>query len=173
MPRPLIYFFAGAALLLVLLPLLRSVLASPPSASALTDRGYEALGKGNHAEAMEAFERALESLRPADPQYVRAKMGAVEAWIRADASKARKEFLELATSQPEEIGSREYAAVASKMAAAKQFVAAIDVLDAGIQAHPEDPKLKATMDEVKAAAQKAGDPDAVKKLISLGYLGGE
>jgi len=157
-------------LALLLVPLGLAACSGSSDPTELTDQGYAALGKGDYPAAMEAFKDALAKLQPSDPGFVRAKMGEIEAWIRADANKAHDEFLELARSHPEEVGSREYGTVANKMVAAQQFMTAIDVLDAGIKAHAEDPKLKATMDEVKAAAQKAGDPEAIKKLQSLGYL---
>jgi hypothetical protein len=135
-----------------------------------TDEGYAALGKSDWSAAASSFEQALKGLSPTDPGFKRAKMGHVEALIHLDAKSSEQEFLALARGNPELIGSDEYRTVASKMTSAKQYLPAIGVLDAGLKANPEDPKLMAVLEKVKSEAQKSNDAGALDALKGLGYL---
>lgn len=134
--------------------------------SEMTDAGYAALGAGDHTAAVESFEGALASLEPGSPDYLRAKMGEIEALIHVDAARARDEFL----SESEAFGEAQYATVGSKMTSAKKFNEAIAVLDAGMKRFSESPKLKAMLDQVALEAQKSGNSDALDALKGLGYL---
>lgn len=134
--------------------------------AAMTDEGYAALGAGDHRAAVESFEGALATLEPGSPDYMRAKMGEIEALIHVDAARAKTEFLE----QGESFSEAQYATVGSKMTSAKKFQEAIAVLDAGMKRFSESPKLKAMLDQVAVEAEKSGNSDALESLKGLGYL---
>jgi hypothetical protein len=138
--------------------------------SKLTESGYAALGKSDWKSARSEFQKALAAMQTTDPRYLRAKMGEVEALVHLDAAKARDEFLATARGMSSRVGPKEYIAVASKLTSERKFMDAIGVLEAGLEAHSEDLKLKAVGDRIKEEATKAGDDKALEALRGLGYL---
>jgi hypothetical protein len=158
---------------LLLLPLLLAPACSGSSdPKDLTEAGYAALGASDSKGALAEFDKALAEIGndTSHPQFLRAKLGAIEAKIRLDPEAAKREFLELSASMPSKITARDFSTLGGKFASAKQFMAAIDLLDAGMKAHSESPELKALQENSKSAAEKAGDDGALKKLSGLGYI---
>ena len=131
----------------------------------LTNDGYAALGSGDHQGALDSFQSALAGLDPAAPEFMRAKMGEIEALTHLDADGARDALIGMG----DQAGEAEYSKVAGNLTAERHFSQAIDVLDAGIKRHGESPKLKALLDKVRVEAEKS-DPAALEKLKGLGYL---
>jgi len=154
----------GLAALLMTLPLACGGGAGDPKA--LNDEGMAALNSGDHEGALTRFESALAALEPGDPQYLRAKMGAIGALTHLDPDKARETLLGLG----DQAGANEYSKVASDLTTEGHFMQAIDVLDAGVKRYGESPKLKQMLDLVKAEAEKSGSSEALEKLKGLGYL---
>lgn len=136
----------------------------------LTSAGAQALNSSHHREALSKFEAALEQMDEGHTHYLKAKLGAIEARIYVDADAAKAEFLALALALPDRIGAKDYRAIGGRMTDAKKYSQAIDILDAGIKAFPEDDKMKPYMDAVTKAAQADGDSGALDKLAGLGYL---
>lgn len=136
----------------------------------LTDEGYAALGKSDWKGAQADFNSALETLKPSDPGYLRAKMGWIEAAIYTEPGKAKDEFLALAAGMSQQVKSSDYISVASKLTGERKFSEAIAVLESGLKAHSEDPKVRAVGEAIKKAAEKAGDNASLEALKSLGYL---
>ncbi len=132
----------------------------------LTNDGYAALGSGDHAGAVESFEAALADLEPGTPEFMRAKMGEVEALIHLDAGRAQDQFLAVGSSASE----ADYATIGQKMTKAGAFESAIAVLDSGMKRFSESTKLKGLIDQVKVEAEKSGDAGALDSLKGLGYL---
>ena len=155
---------------LLALPLLAASCAGAKDPAALTDQGYAELQAGDWADARASFEKALEDLDPADPQFVRAKLGQVEALVKLEPEAARDEFVSLAKAQPGRIEAKDFSFVAGKLTAERAFQPAIDVLHMGLTAHAESPKLHEVLESVKEQAQKTGDSAAIAQLKSLGYL---
>jgi hypothetical protein len=135
------------------------------------DDGYVALGKSDWKAAQSDFDAALATLKSTDAGYLRAKLGQIEALIHLDAAKAKQEFLALAKGMSSQVEPKHFIAVASNLTSEKKYVDAVDVLEAGLNAHSEDPKLRAVGEEIKKAASKAGDDKALAALKGLGYLG--
>jgi len=139
-----------------------------------TDAGYSALNKGDAKGAQAEFDQALAALKSTDAGYLRAKMGSIEALIEtnteASTAKAKDEFIALAAGMSSQVKSSDYINVSSKLANKQRFGDAIKVLEAGLKAHAEDPKVKAVGEKIKELASKAGDNEALKALSGLGYL---
>ncbi len=74
----------------------------------------------------------------------------------------------LAAGWPENLGAAQYAASADQLRAAGQGAAAIDVLDLGLKRFPDDPNLRAQIEQAK----QASGPDSAEqdRLRSLGYI---
>lgn len=136
----------------------------------LTDEGYAALGKSDWKGAQTDFAAALEGLKSTDPGFLRAKLGWIEAAVYTDPAKAKDEFLALAGGMNLQIKSSDYIAVASKLTGERKFPEAIAVLESGLKAHAEDPKVRAVGEAIKKAAEKAGDNAALEALKGLGYM---
>lgn len=138
----------------------------------LTSEGQAALGSGDVKEALGKFQAALEIIGDDKfhAEYLEAKMGAIEANATLDPEKARKEFLELARSLPENVDDRDYNRVATRMAEGS-LPQAIKLLEAGMEAHPESPHLAKLRDTLGQRAEQSDDPEALKALEGLGYVG--
>jgi hypothetical protein len=134
--------------------------------ASLTDDGYAALGSSDYEGALGSFQSALAGLDPAEPGFMRAKMGEIDALTHLDPDGARDAILGIG----DRAGEAEYSKVASDLTAEGHYIQAIDVLDGGVKRHGESPKLKALLEKVRAEAEKSGSSDALDKLKGLGYL---
>ncbi len=139
---------------------------------ALSESGYEALGSSDYEGALADFESALVAIGDdtSHAEYVGAKLGAVEARIHLDAAAAKDEFLELAKGMPSQITDKDFSLIGGKFANAKEYSAAIAVLDAGMKTFSESPALVALKDNIAAAAERDGDEAALSEMAGLGYL---
>ncbi len=158
--------------------LLAALLASSCGSSdpaELTKQGYAQLNTGDAKSALASFEKAIEAIGSdqAHANYVRAHLGAAEATIATDAVRAKDRFLELARALPSRVTDADYSLFGSKLAGQKQYLPAIDVMDAGLKAHSESPHLVAFRDQLVQQASSAGDSAAIAKLRQMGYLGGD
>jgi predicted Zn-dependent protease len=140
---------------------------------ALTDKGYAELGSGDYPAAVASFEEALAALGTdtGKPEWLRAKMGAIQARTRTDADRAAKEFLDLAAGNPGRITDKDYSVVGGRLGEAKKVDQAITVLQAGMQAYPESPHLQVLLSQLGDMAKSSGSPEALDKLKGLGYVG--
>jgi tetratricopeptide (TPR) repeat protein len=138
---------------------------------ALTDSGAAALNSGNPKQALSDFDQALEHMDPANPDFLRAKIGRCQALARTDAARAQTEFLALAKDPAAKVGEQDYATVALDLVKSNAIGPAVAIAEAGIRRYPESPTMKNLRDKVGDAAKKANDPDAMKKLKGLGYAG--
>ena len=136
------------------------------SPAELTNRGYQTLNGGDPGGALTTFREALAGLEPSNPDYLRAKMGEVEALIQVNPEEARDVFLRLGS----QVDDGHYTTVASKMTSAKAYEPAITVLDVGVKRFGESPKLLEMLKRVREEAEKSGDEGALKALEGLGYL---
>jgi hypothetical protein len=159
-----------APLLWISLALLSACGGKDPKA--LTEAGYDALGASDYGSAAAAFEGALGEIGSdtANPHFLRAKLGLIEARIRIDAAAAKREFLDLAASMPSRITDKDFSYFGQKFATASEYMAAVEVLDAGMKVHAESPALQQLVDLIKTSAEKAGDTDALASLAGLGYI---
>jgi hypothetical protein len=169
--RLLTAFAPGFAPGLALCALMLVSCGGNASPAELTNDGYAALGKSDWKGAAGDFDRALAGLKTTDADYLRAKLGLIEALVHTDAPKAKSEFLALAAGTPSPVTSKNFVVVASKLAGERKFSDAIDVIEVGKQMYPEDTKLNEVGKALAKAASKAGDSEAEKRLKGLGYLG--
>ena len=154
-----------ALALALTLPLTACSSGSDPKA--LTDEGQRALGQSDHAAALASFEGALASMgTDSHPQYMRAKLGAVEALAVIDPARAQTEFLALATAAG--LGANDYNSAAGWLASSHNFEQSLEVVHAGLEAFPEHAALEAVLARVVEASQD--DPALQSKLQGLGYL---
>jgi tetratricopeptide (TPR) repeat protein len=142
---------------------------------ALADAGSKALNSGKYEEAAESFEKALGALGgdTANPLWMQAKLGSIKARTRFDATRAKNEFLELAKASPSKVTDSDYNLIASKLGDAGKIDEAIEILEVGKKAYPESPHLDALGNELVKKASESGESDAIDKLRSLGYVGGD
>lgn len=158
-------------------PLFALVLAlagcGPGDPRALTNAGKAALASGDAAKAEQQFREALAGLKPGDPDYARAGIGRIQALVRLDAKRAKDEFLAWAQANRSSVGEEDYSLVVSELLRRENTLEAIEVMDAGIKAFPESPRMAAVKKEVAEQAQKAKDPAALQKMKGLGYIGGD
>jgi hypothetical protein len=141
----------------------------------LTDEGTKALDSGDYADAAKSFDAAVAALGPdtANPEWLRAKLGAIHARTQLDAGKAKDDFLALAAANPDKITADHFNRVASRLGTAKKLDEAIAVLDAGKKAFPGTKHLDALGKELVRSAKESGDAAALDSLKGLGYVGGD
>lgn len=136
----------------------------------LTQDAYADLGRSDYSGALAKFQSALKELQPADPEYVEAKLGEIEAWCYVDGPKAKDEFLTYAKAAPDNVTPRDFKKVASNLTSAHKFEPAIAVLAAGLERYPKDESVRKLGETIKVEATKVGDEAALGALKGLGYL---
>ena len=134
-----------------------------------TLEGYAALSGGDDATAAELFASALDAMDPSHPSYERARLGLVEANVERHPSVAAEEFLALA-AESDSIDASEYARIGRLLADAGASIEAGSVVNAGIEAYPDEASLAAVHAIVQARAKEVNDPAQRAALESLGYL---
>lgn len=161
------------AFVLATLVLLLPACGGASDPKALTDKGYAELSSGNHPAAVASFEEALAALGTdaSKPEWLRAKMGLIQARTQTDAGRAANEFLEFAAGNPSRVTDKEFSVVGGRLAEAKKLEEAYLVLDAGMRAHPESPQLQVLRQQVGKLAESSGSSEMLEKLKGLGYVG--
>jgi hypothetical protein len=161
-----------AVSILCLLPLASCAGGDPKN---LTDEGAKALNSGDYEAAAKSFDKALAELGgdTTHPDWLRAKMGAIQARTQTDATKAKNEFLELARASPSKVTPDHFNLIGSRLGNAGHLTEANDVLEAGMAMHPESPHLKTLLVELGKKAESSGDAAVLEKLKGLGYVGGD
>ncbi len=132
------------------------------------DEARQALAESRYADAVAAADAGLGGT--ADDVTVwgleLVKLEALARAGRGDETLAQLQLL--AAARPEQIPASQYTATAGQLRAAEQAVAAIQVLDLGLQRFPDEPTLVALIEEAKAAP--APGSDELEMLKSLGYV---
>lgn len=134
-----------------------------------TSEGFAALGKGDAKTALSKFDAALVGLDATNPEFLRASLGRCEALAKTDGEAAKKAFLELVDKVPAQIGEDDYGLVCSRLIEGGFTVTAVEVMHEGNQRFKGSKKMATILEAVKAAAERASDPAALKALEGLGY----
>ncbi len=136
----------------------------------LTRAGYSQLNSGNAQAAQTSFERALTSLQPGDPDYVRASLGLAQVLAAQDPARAKQLFLDLSAKGLVQEG--DFRLVAGALVSARHFEEATALVQVGMTAFPESPRMAELRDYVGDSALKMGSevPAALK---GLGYVGSD
>lgn len=137
----------------------------------LIDDGSKALNSGDYRAAASSFDEALAALDASSPEWLRAKLGGIQARTQIDGVKAMDEFLQLAKASPGKVTAEHFNLIGSRLGDASKLTEATKVLEVGMEMHPESPHLKALLAELGKKAEASGDPEALKNLKSLGYIG--
>lgn len=132
--------------------------------------GQDALGRGNHAAALEHFDAALEKLPPEDSRWLPAKLGQIGALARVDGERAESESLALLTSHHEALGERGARALVIALVDGGAFEAAFEFLKATVPIWPSSEALDAAWGAVEMRAARSASPDQLKDLRGLGYV---
>ncbi|MEQ1892696.1 MAG: hypothetical protein ABL998_09160 [Planctomycetota bacterium] len=156
------------------LTLVLSLAASCGGASdpkTLTNEGSAALSAGKYSEAVKSFEAALAGMDSANPDWMHAKVGLVEALVHSDPARAKSEFLALAGGTASKLTDRHFSEVASTFAQAGKIADASEILKAGMAMHPESPQLTKLLESLGDLAKASGDAQTLESLKGLGYAG--
>lgn len=138
---------------------------------ALTAAGAKALNSGDPKGAIASFDRALEGMKPNDPDFLRASIGRCQALARTEPARARTDFLELAKAHPERVREPEFVAVAMELASRGSIGDASAIAEEGMKRFPNAAEMLALRDRIGDAAKEAGDPESLKAMKGLGYTG--
>lgn len=138
---------------------------------ALTDRATTAVMSGDWKGGLADFDAALAHMDATSPVYIRASVGRCKALAHLQPTSGKDAFLALVKSQGSKLETQDFQIVASEYVVARQFSDAIDVMHAGMEMFPANPKMVAIKDFVVAESRKAGDPALDAKLRGLGYIG--
>ncbi len=150
----------------ILLPGLLVLAACSGSSNPQKD-AFVALNSREYSAAVGYFDQALEGLDETDNKYLDLVLGKCEALAATDADGAKALFL--ATTATHELVFRDYNVLVSRLATAKAFDQAIDILAHGKDAFPsEEAKLKQMAESIKTLIK--GNPAALERLRGLGYL---
>lgn len=161
----------STALLLSLALLLPACGGSDPAE--LTHSGNAALGSGDFEGALADFEGALAAIGSdtSHPEYVRAKLGAIEAETKLDPAKAKVDFLKLADALPERVNDRDFNRIGGRLGDAGHIGEAIALAEAGKERYPDSAHLDTLIERLGDQAKAGGDSEALEALRGLGYVG--
>lgn len=161
-----------STLLCVALPLLTAGCGGSDPAE-LTSSATRALGVGDFAGARAGFDEALQAIgeNPAHPDYLRAKMGAIEARTKDAPDEAVAMFLALAKKLPEQVGAADYSRVGGRLGDGGNFDQAIQLASAGKEAFPDSAPLDKLIQDLGDKAKESGSSEALEALKGLGYVG--
>ncbi len=134
--------------------------------------GLAALQASDYAGAVSSFDQALAGLGSDASASERREISLArcEALSYVDGAKAEAAFKAICTEHSD-IGVNEYSLIAGAMISGKAMVNAVTVVDLGVKAFPDDPKMAKLLENVKQAA--ANDSAAMDALQGMGYLGGD
>lgn len=139
--------------------------------AALSQEGFQELGAGDFEAAEHSFAKALEGMDSSHADYLRVRLGHVEAQARIAPARAKDEFLALATAMKDKVTDRHYNQVGGRLADAGAFPEATAVLEAGLAAFPESKALADLRKSLGDRAKASGDSGALDALKGLGYVG--
>jgi len=161
------------AALATALPLLLAACGGSSDPGALADSGQKALGSGDYSAALADFEKAVDAMGgdTSHQDYVRARLGAVEALTQIDASRAKSEFLELADAHSDRVNDRDFNRIGGRLGSAGNVNEGTELVQAGLKRYPESEHLKKLVQRLGDMAQQSGDSEALEALKGLGYVG--
>ncbi|MCE9594164.1 MAG: hypothetical protein K8S98_08220 [Planctomycetes bacterium] len=140
------------------------------SAKELGAAGAQALGRSDFPTAIENFHEAAEQSAPGSDEFVAFKISECEAWCGVNGEQTANDFLALANDYAAKVGQREYVSIISNLSKARQFDAAIKVLDSGRKRFPGNAKLDELGRLLAKAAADTGDDASIEELKKMGYL---
>lgn len=160
--------------------------SSDPGAS--VEAGYNALNSGDPGAALSDFDAALAEIPASDPRFLEAKLGQLRAQCYVDPAKAKADFLGLASSSG--LQAKDYRMVVTDLvtsatnkaktgnaadtdSAKATITSAVEILQAGKDAYPQDDKWEVLIKKVGDKASSLGAADALAGLSGLGYVGGD
>lgn len=152
------------------LPTLLTLLVAACGSADPKDAGLEALQRGQYTDAVYHLEVALEGAQPGTEEYVEIAVARCEALAHTDAAACKTEFMELVTSASDQISTQDFSMVVTRLMETQEYLAAIDILEAGVNKFPDDPKMGKIKEKVVEESKKAADPAALEALKGLGYI---
>ena len=159
--------------LLALLPLLATACGGSSDPSELTSNAQKALSRGEYDTAKADFDAALaeigEDANHSD--YLRAKMGAIEARTQDEPAAAVSMFLALAKKVPDKVDAADFSRIGGRLGDGGHFDEAISLASAGMEQYPDSEFLTSLVQKLGDMAKSSGKSDALKALAGLGYVG--
>jgi predicted Zn-dependent protease len=141
-------------------------LACGKSASDHLEAARKDLDQGQFDPAIQDAEHGLQA-DPDDRTEWGLQLALLEAYARAgQAADTKQKLDELAAEHPDRIQPSDYSGSAQRLKDAGKGGESIEILDAGHKRFPED----ATISKMIREAAEAGDPAALERLKSLGYI---
>lgn len=133
--------------------------------------GRAAMVDGDPAAALTYFDQALAGKTSADGDYYELQVDRARALSYTDPTKVPAAVTSLAAEAT--VAARDYRSITTDLVSAKAFVPAVQVMDLGLKAYPDDSKMVEVKDKVISESKAAGDEGALEALAGMGYLGGE
>ncbi|MEW6070997.1 MAG: hypothetical protein AB1726_00190 [Planctomycetota bacterium] len=161
--------------LLSLLPLLAGSCGGGADPAELTDEGSRCIGQDDYAGARAAYDEALAAIGEdtAHPEYLPARLGAVEARTKTSPGEVLALLRVLAGALPGKLTDRDYSRIAGRLGANDHLKEAVAVVTDGLAAFPDSRSLKKQIEALGKQAEASADPEALKSLQGLGYAGGK
>ena len=158
--------------LLALLPLVTACGGSSDP-SELTSTASKALATGDFAGAKSDFDAALEAIGEdaQHPDYLKAKMGAIEARTKDEAKAAVSMFLALHKKVGDKVGAADFNLIGGRLGDSGNFDEAIELAKAGMEAFPGSTHLETLVQRLGDMAASTGSSAALDALRGLGYVG--
>ena len=155
--------------LLALTLALTAACSGSADSTALTKSGFSKLGTNDFAGAQADLHGAIDAMpEKSGAAYHEAKMGLLEAMAHTDSARARTEFDAYVAAAGATVTTDDIARFGSTLMGAGDPMAAVEVVHAGLVAHPDDPKLINVKDML--IAKSKNNSELAGSLAGLGYL---
>ena len=140
------------------------------SARDALEQARKALAETHYSEAISAADAGLAR----DPEAVTSwglELVKLEALARSGkGDETLAQLAKLTTAWPDNMLADQFAATADQLRAAGQGAAAVDAIDLGLKSFPDDPALRAQIEQAKAKAASGPDNAELERLRTLGYI---
>jgi hypothetical protein len=137
------------------------------------EAGLDALQRGRYIAAADHLQTAIGAVEAGSEEHLELAVARCQALANSDAPACQREFLGLATSSSGLVTAKDFSMVVNALIDARNYVPAIDIMDAGIKKFPDDATMVELRTNLITESKKAADPAAIRALESLGYLGGD
>ncbi len=134
----------------------------------------EALDEGSYQTALDQFDKALEGKTPDDGDFYDLSIDRARALAHVDSAKVPEALKAL--SEKTKVAARDFRSLTIELvnaADADALTAAVEVINQGMIAYPDDGKMTEVLEKVKARSLESGNTAAQSALTGMGYLGGD
>ena len=131
---------------------------------------YALIQAGDMKGAISILEPQISAATKGSDEHKELVLQYVEALAQDSPDKAKDEFVSMLTNHKDAMTAKDAQYIVNRLADKGHLTQAIDIMDQGKKAWPEEAIMETVLAELKKAVASSGNDAAVAKLKSMGYL---